>query len=235
MVLLALDTATDACSVALALNGQILERFELTPKQHSMRLFALIDDLLTEAGITKRQISALAYGRGPGSFTGLRIAAGVIQGLALALSVPVIPVSTLAAIAQDHFRSTNTADTAFVALDARMDEVFWGCYLKDSQGYARLWGDEQVTPAAAVIFPEQSGIGLGSGWHRHHDTLIHRVGGWVKQIDHSPLPRASAIAHIALHAVNTGQVKTASEALPVYLRDQVAKKQSEQRQPYITI
>ncbi|MDT8405933.1 MAG: tRNA (adenosine(37)-N6)-threonylcarbamoyltransferase complex dimerization subunit type 1 TsaB [Methylococcales bacterium] len=228
MILLAIDTATDACSAALAIDGQITERFAFTPKTHTQQLFALIDALLTDANITQQDLTALAYGSGPGSFTGIRIAAGVIQGLGLALALPVVPVSTLAALAQHAFNNPdNHFDTAFVAMDARMNEVFFGVYQKDSAGLAQCVGEATVGPAAAVEFPHTPGVGLGSGWASHGAILTERLALWVREIDATALPHAGAIAYWAQYQIDHGRGLPVAKAMPVYVRDRVAKKESE--------
>ena len=150
MKLLAVETATEACSAALYVDGIVTERFALTPKEHTRLILPMIDGLLADAGLLPQQLDALAFGCGPGSFTGVRIATGVIQGVALGADLSVVPVSTLAAIAQDFFdnngdvvcpllpagegrekggqESANQDNVAYVAMDARMGEIFWGVY-----------------------------------------------------------------------------------------------------------
>ncbi len=125
--LLALDTATEACSVALLHDGRVLSHYEVIPRMHAQRLLPMIKDLLAEAGVALSAVDGIAFGRGPGAFTGVRIAIGVVQGLAFALERPVLPVSTLAVLAQRALREQGAQQVA-AAIDARMDEVYWGCY-----------------------------------------------------------------------------------------------------------
>lgn len=225
MKILAIETATEACSAALYVDGGTIERYTVSPRQHSRLILPMVDSLFAEAGLALNQLDALSFGRGPGSFTGVRIATGVIQGLALGADLPVVPVSTLAAMAQDAFLTYN-GTTAFTALDARMGEVYWGVYLKDSDGYARIWGSEAVIHSDLVLFPQNaSGIGVGSGWGVYRKELMNRLGQGVMAINDQLLPRASGVVQLAVNGYLLKEMVPAEKALPVYLRDTVAKKQ----------
>ncbi len=226
MKLLAVDTATEACSAALYIDGEVLERFEMAPRTHTQLIMPMIDSLMAEAGLEPRQLEGLAFGRGPGSFTGVRIATGVIQGIALGLDLPVVPVSTLAALAQDYFGRA-AEDVVFAGMDARMGEVFWGVYRKNDQGFAELFGAESVGPAENVVFPEEKGCGVGSGWKTYHEALCERLNDWLSGIESDRLPKASAIALLGAQGFVLGQAVPVELAMPVYLRDKVAKKESE--------
>lgn len=226
MKLLAVETSTEACSAALFIDGDITERFELAPKEHTRLILPMIDSLMAEAGLKPQQLDALALSRGPGSFTGVRIATGVIQGIALGAELPVVPVSTLAAIAQDFFDG-NDESVAFVAMDARMGEIFWGVYRCDALGYAELIGDEAVIPADAVEFPDLVGAGIGSGWGVYRQQLTARLAGRVSRCQADRLPRAGAIARLGAKGFERGLAVAVEQAMPVYLRDKVAKKESE--------
>ncbi|GAB4268993.1 MAG: tRNA (adenosine(37)-N6)-threonylcarbamoyltransferase complex dimerization subunit type 1 TsaB [Methylomicrobium sp.] len=226
MKLLAVDTATEACSAALYCDGAILERFELAPRTHTQLLMPMIDALMAEAGIQPTDLTGLAFGRGPGSFTGVRIATGVIQGIAFALDLPVVPVSTLAALAQDCFEDM-PVEAAFASIDARMDEVFWGVYARDRDGFAELIGIEAVGPADSVIFPDLTGVGVGSGWRAYPDILTRRLGDRVVGIESDRLPKASIIAKLGVLGFAKHEALPVERAMPVYLRDKVAKKESE--------
>ena len=226
MKLLAVETATEACSAALFIDGTITERFELAPKEHTKLILPMIDGLIAEAGLKPSDLDGLAFGCGPGSFTGVRIATGVIQGIAFGLDLPVMPVSTLAAIAQDYF-DHNDGDIAFVAMDARMSEIFWGVYQRGVQGYAELIGKEAVTPAEEISFPEKKGVGIGSGWGVYQQVLMSRLAGYVSHCQTGNLPRAAAIARLGARGFTQGLAVAVDEAMPVYLRDKVAKKESE--------
>lgn len=226
MKLLALDTSTDACSAALYCDGEVRERFELAPRRHTQLLMPMLDALLAEAGLTPPQLDALAFGCGPGSFTGVRIAAGVAQGMAFAADLPVLTVSTLAAQAQQCFAET-AHDWAFTAMDARMGEIYWGVYFKDESGYATLWEEETVALVEHVSFPAVRGMGVGSAWLAYETQLSEQLQGHVEVYDASYLPRAAYIARLGALGYASNQAVAAELALPVYLRDKVAKKESE--------
>ena len=236
MKLLAVETSTEACSAALYIDGAINERFELTPKEHTRLILPMIDSLMSEAGLSPQQLDALAFGCGPGSFTGVRIAAGVIQGIAFGADLPVVPVTTLAAIAQDFFDKNEgkekgerrkAFDVAFTAMDARMGEIFWGVYQCDEQGFAELIGKESVIPASDVEFPDRFGVGVGSGWGVYQQELMTRLAGRVSHCEIDLLPRAAAVARLGVRGFELGFAVDVELAMPVYLRDKVAKKESE--------
>ena len=226
MKLLAVETATEACSAALYIDGVISERFELAARHHTKLILPMIDELMSEAGLKPKDLDALAFGRGPGSFTGIRIATGVIQGIAFGADLPVVPVSTLAALAQDFF-DRHSENVAFTAMDARMDEIFWGVYQRDAEGFANLLGKEVVTPAALCVVPDLTGAGCGSGWGVYNDILKNKLAGRLSFIESEILPRASAIARLGVRGFNQGLAVGVEQAMPVYLRDNVAKKESE--------
>jgi len=226
MKILAVDTATEACSAALLIDGVIHERFQLAPKEHTQLILPMIDSLMRDAGLKPQQLDALAFGRGPGSFTGVRIATGIIQGIALGADLPVVPISTLAAIAQDYF-DHHQGDVAFTAMDARMGEIYWAVYQRNSQGFAELIGHETVTPADQIEFSERVGVGVGSGWAVYRHELMSRLPGAVEPCVSDLLPRAGAIVRLAGQGFEQGGAVAVEQAMPVYLRDKVAKKESE--------
>ncbi len=197
MKLLALETSTEACSVALAIDGDVRERFVLAPKTHTQLILPMIDELLAEAQLRPQQLDAIAFSRGPGSFTGVRIATGVMQGIALGADLPVVPVSTLAALAQ-AFLQQQTHSVAYTAMDARIGEIFWGVYQRNSAGFAELLAEEHVLPAATVPVLEMVGAGVGSGWAVYQEALLQRVGSVVTAIDATCLPHAAAIADLGV-------------------------------------
>lgn len=217
--LLALDTSTEACTVALWIDGRTLERFELGTR-HAERILTMVDELLAEAGVALRQLDALAFGRGPGSFTGLRIGAGVVQGLAFGTDRPVVPVSSLAVLAQGQQRQRILA-----AFDARMQQVYWGLYERAHDGLVELRGDEQViAPADVPLPPGESWWGAGSGWDQYHDVLTARLAGRFAGWTPSAFPHAADLARLAVSALAAGRTVRAEEAVPVYIRDEVAVK-----------
>ncbi|CAA9889538.1 putative peptidase [Candidatus Methylobacter favarea] len=226
MKLLAVETATAACSAALFIDGEIAERFEVAPKEHTRLILPMIDSLMAEAGLKPHDLDALAFGCGPGSFTGVRIATGVIHGIAFGADLPVVPVSTLAAIAQDFF-DKKAGSVAFTAMDARMGEIFWGVYLRNNRGYAELTGIESVTAAEMIEFPDLTGVGVGSGWGVYRQQLMTRLAGRVNHSEIDYLPRARAVARLGAYGFEQGLAVDVEHAMPVYLRDKVAKKESE--------
>jgi tRNA threonylcarbamoyladenosine biosynthesis protein TsaB len=224
MKILAVETATEACSAALFLDGEIIERCRLAPREHSRLILPMMQSLLDEAGILLTRLDALAFGRGPGSFTGVRIAAGVIQGAALGADLPVVPVSTLAALAQASMHQFE-AEYVFPALDARMGEVYWGVYRRNEEGFAELEGAEAVVDAGQVQCPEEAvGVGSGSGWQTYADVLKKRLGSRVVGIEGERYPSAGAVARLGADGWMQGLAVCAEMALPVYLRDAVARK-----------
>ena len=226
MKLLAVETATEACSAALYLDGEVLERFQLTQREHSRLILTMLDSLMAEAAISLQDLDAVAFGRGPGSFTGVRIATGVIHGVAFGADLPVVPVSTLAAIAQSCFDHTQ-AKIAFTAMDARIGEIYWGVYRRNEQGFAELIGEESVGLAEHVQFPKLEGYGAGSGWKIYEAALSRRLQGLVREFDAGCLPRASNIVRLGAVGLANGMAVPVEQAMPVYLRDKVAKKESE--------
>lgn len=226
MKLLAIETATEACSAALMVNGEITEQYTLTANGHSKLILPMIDALLAEANLKPTDLDGLAFGCGPGSFTGVRIATGVIQGIAFALGLPVVPVSNLAAVAQDFF-DHNPENLAFVAMDARMNEIYWGVYQRNGSGYAELLGKEAVLAASDIAFPDVSGVGIGTGWPLYHQELLARLSHRVTRYETDNLPRARAVARLGVQGFIQGFAVPVEMAMPVYLRDKVAKKTSE--------
>ncbi len=226
MKILAIDTATEACSAALFLDGEVRIRFEVQPRKHGQLILGMMDGLLSEASLALPQLDALAFGRGPGAFTGVRIATGVAQGAAFGADLPLLPISTLAALAQRHFRETE-ARRILAAFDARMGELYWGAYQIDDSGLARLVGEEQVASPDALRLPTgEDWHGVGSGWGTYADALATRLGDALVGRDPELLCSAHDVALLAAAAFQKGQGVPAEQGLPVYLRDQVAWKKS---------
>lgn len=226
MKLLAIETATEACSAALTIDGEITEQFCLTANGHSKLILPMIDSLMSNAGLQSTDLDSLAFGCGPGSFTGVRIATGIIQGIAFALDLPVVPVSNLAAVAQDFF-DHNEENLAFVAMDARMNEIYWGVYQRNASGFAALLDKEAVLPASEIEFPDLSGVGIGTGWKVHSQALTARLSHRVIRYEIDNTPRAKAVAKLGVEGIKQGLAVAVEHAMPVYLRDKVAKKESE--------
>ena len=222
--LLAIETSAEGCSAALYLDGVISECFEKAPRGHSDLILGMMAKLLKAADLKLSNLDALAFGRGPGSFTGVRIAAGVIQGTAYGANLPVVPVSTLAALAQQAFRETGRKKL-LPAFDARMHEVYWAACEVNMDGLVELRTDEQVVAPDAVQLPEGNGwLGIGSGWASYDEQLRQRLGDRLDSSIPQLLCRAYDIALLGAAGYQAGQWVAAEEALPVYLRDQVANK-----------
>lgn len=221
--LLALDTATEACSVALLHDGKVTSHYEVIPRLHAQKLLPMIKELLAQAGVELSAVEAIAFGRGPGAFTGVRIAIGVVQGLAFALERPVLPISNLAALAQRAYREHGATQVAS-AIDARMDEVYWGCY-REQAGEMRLQGVEAVLPPEAAALPgDASGdwFGAGTGW-----GYAERLSVKPTALDAGMLPHAEDLLTLARFAWARGEAIRADDAQPVYLRDKVAATRAE--------
>lgn len=223
MKILAVETATEACSAAVLVDGQVMERYQQAPREHNRLILPMVEAVLAEAGLAVGQLDALAFGRGPGSFTGVRIAAGVIQGIAFGADLPVVPVSTLAALSLEALDET-VVEYAYACIDARMGEVYWGVYRRAGEG-VELVGEEAVLPAERVAFPEAShGVGIGSGWGTYGEVLAERLGAQMDKVLVGRFPRAGVIARLGAEGFEQGRTVAAEGALPVYLRDNVAKK-----------
>ena len=225
MKLLAIETATEACSAALYLEGEVALRYAVRPRGHSELILGMMDELLAQAGLRPAQLDAMAFGRGPGSFTGVRIATGVVQGAAFGAVLPVVPVSTLAALAQRAFRETGERKL-LPAYDARMQELYWAAYRVGAEDLVELVGREQVAAVHAVSSVAGSGwFGVGSGWAAYGDQLALRLAGTVKGSDPAMLCSAQDVALLGAAAFARGEMLAPELALPVYLRDSVAQKQ----------
>jgi len=219
--LLAIDTSEEACSAALLIDESVSERLEIAPRRHSELILPMMDSLLTDAGLRVTDLDALAFARGPGSFTGVRIAASVVQGAALGAGLPVVPVSSLQALAQGCLRERG-AEMVLSALDARMHEVYWGAYRVDAAGIMRALTDETVCEPSQVPVPDGgTWTGAGSGWQSYADVLARRCGG-NPAFDADARVCARDVAVLAGRLYAEGHLVSAEHALPVYLRNEVA-------------
>lgn len=225
MRILAIDTATEACSVALNNDGTLFAHFELCPREHTQRILPLVKDVLTEGGVALSELDALAFGRGPGSFTGVRIGIGIAQGLALGAELPMIGVSTLATMAEGAWRKSG-ATRVLAAIDARMGEVYWAEYQRDADG---VWHGEEteavlkldaVTARLSALSGEWATVGTGwQAWpDMAKDTGLTLTDGGVS------LPEAQDMLPIAHHQLSLGHTVAVEHAEPVYLRNEVAWK-----------
>jgi tRNA threonylcarbamoyladenosine biosynthesis protein TsaB len=223
MKILAVETSTEYCSVALWQEGTVRERCELVGQKHSEVLMAMLDALLKDAGITVKQVDGIAFGKGPGSFTGVRIACGVAQGLALGVNLPVVGVCTLEAIAE-----TSGKDKVIAALDARMGELYLAAYeRRDGAWHAVI--EPCLCQADAAPLLEGRWCGAGNGFTVLGTALQARYDGHLRVdcLQSSLFPRAAAIAVLGAAQFAQGKGVDAALALPLYLRDKVALKTSE--------
>ncbi len=226
MKILALDTATGNCSAAVLIDGQLVARERLLERGHAECILPMIDEVLVEAGVPLAGLTAIAFGRGPGSFTGVRIAASVTQGLAHGAGIPVVPVSDLAAVAQRALGDAVAAGRVLVCNDARMREVYWGCFVRSAGNLAIPVSEERVSDPARVALPPgwaagPAQYGAGTGFAAY-PQLRSTFAGVLAEI-RAVLPRAADIARLAAAEAAAGRLRNPEEALPVYLRDDVVR------------
>jgi tRNA threonylcarbamoyladenosine biosynthesis protein TsaB len=223
--LLALETSTHQLSVALLMDNRLIERSEICINGGSDRLLPWVQQLLAEAGISLQQLDVIAFGVGPGSFTGLRMACGVAQGLAYGADLPVIPVVTLAALALSAVPSGH--GRVLVCLDARMNEVYSAAYEVQGAEAEEIEVNEIVAPS--VCPPELLSVPSGKGWQgcgdgfaKYADTLALRLGDAIAAVNPQIPPLAPAVARLAARQFRQGNMLSAAEAVPFYVRDKVA-------------
>jgi tRNA threonylcarbamoyladenosine biosynthesis protein TsaB len=222
MKLLALETATEACSVALWIDGEVRERYEIAPRRHTDLALPWAEELLAVAGIRKTQLDAIACGRGPGAFTGVRLAVALTQGLGLALDIPVLGISTLAALAFDASPTPGTRVLA--AIDARMGETYVGAFERETDGVRLISPERLAKPQDFSIDGEW--LGVGTGFDAEKGALRERVA--LSGLDATALPHAAAIARLAAAAFARGEAIAPERLEPAYLRDKVALTLAEQ-------
>lgn len=222
-LILALDSSTDACSVALYKEGQLDARFELAAKSHTQRLLPMVDELLQSNNLKLHNLDAIAFGRGPGSFTGLRICMGIVQGLAFGAQLPVIPVSTLEAMALGYYRANTDVNLpVMVSLDARMDEVYWGLFTRAGDAVLALSDEFVMKPellSAHDVIQSLAGqfIPVGPGWHY---PAMQALAASTIVMDAQP--HAEDMALIAAQVWSAGGAVNVLDAQPVYLRDTIS-------------
>lgn len=222
MNILALETSTQWCSVALLQDQQCLVRESLAGQSHSGQLLAMVDALLHEAGVSLKALDGIAYGAGPGSFTGLRIACAVAQGLAFAHDLPVTGVGTLQALA-----AASDSERLICCLDARMNEVYYGLYVRSGTRWQEVLAPQVCAPEA-VPLPQGAGWrGCGSGFAVYGDVLRQRLSGPLDTVLPLQYPHAREVAMLAAPVFAAGQGRPAETAAPVYVRDRVALKTAE--------
>ena len=235
MNLLAIETATEACSVALLVGGETHGDHRVEPRGHARLVLPMIDALLAEAGLARTALDGVIFGRGPGSFTGVRIAAAVTQGIALGLDIGVLGVSTLATLAQGCLREHGDTHVG-VALDARLDEVYWGAYALGAEGVMGLLGEERVCSPEQVAPPAPEAVHApwrlaGGGAERYLGPLAARLlpaGAEARgRLREGRLPAASDALALALPRLAREPLGPPEAALPVYLRERVALTEAE--------
>jgi len=221
MKLLAFDTATEACSVAVWDDGRVLERFEIAPRRHAELALPWAEALLAEAGIARNQLDAIAVSRGPGAFTGVRLGIALAQGIALALDRPVVAASTLAVLALRAGAAPGAQVLA--AIDARMGEIYSVAYRIGAEGPVPV-SDERVGPPDAYALPDDVSDwwGVGTGFAAVDGHLQTRLGARFLQVDAAALPRAADLAGLAAAAYARGEAVAPERVEPAYLRDNVA-------------
>jgi len=222
MKLLAIEAATEACSAAVLVDGEIAEQYQVAPRQHNKLILPMCESVLAEMQVSLQQLDAIAFGCGPGAFTGVRIAAGITQGIALAHDLPVASVSTLANLA--YQAPVNNEQYILASIDARMNEIYWAIYQKTATS-VELMNQEQVQPAASIEALSQTmAYGCGTGWSSDRIALQTLTQLDELCIDAQALPRARVTAQLGEQKYQAQQLVAPEEALPVYLRDQVVKK-----------
>ncbi len=223
MNILAIETATEYCSVALQAGTEVLGRHQHAPREHGRLLLPWVEQLLAQAGLALNQLDAIAYGRGPGSFTSLRLGIGVVQGLAFGADIGVYGVSSLAALAQS-WAAAQPGQSLLVATDARMQEVFTGGFQVADDGLVIADSEESVCSPGEIILPTGPCFGLGNGFAAYEDALVNRLGETLAGMDADCWPDARSVIALAGDAVGRGQLDSPEQALPRYIRNQVAKK-----------
>lgn len=229
MKILALDTATEACSAALYNEGEIVHQFQLAPREHTKLILKMAEQLLAQSGIALTELDGLAFGRGPGSFTGIRIATGVIQGLGFAADLPVVGVSTLASIAQAVSRD-HQQQNVLATIDARMGGIYWGCYRLGDNPFIELVGEERVTAPEDIALPEEHTFCVAGSAVKAYQAALE--GQFTNRVSHyfpDYLPTAETMVELAVADYQKGLAVPAHQALPVYLRNNVAKKAKDQK------
>ena len=221
--LLAIETSGEACSVALSIGEEVRENYQHAPMRHAELLLPAVRSLLDEAGIKPGQLDAIVFGRGPGSFTSLRIGVGVVQGLAWGAELPVVPVSSLAAVAQQALDGASDTDLpVVVAMDARMEEVFCGSFHPGGDGMVAAKESERVCAPGLLDAGEEPFIAAGNGFDRYPDLAV--LKGRAVACYPELWPRASTVIRLAENWLKVNEALPAAMAQPVYIRNEVASK-----------
>ncbi|MFA0922684.1 tRNA (adenosine(37)-N6)-threonylcarbamoyltransferase complex dimerization subunit type 1 TsaB [Xanthomonas fragariae] len=227
MKVLAFETSTEACSVALHVDGRVIEHFELAPRRHAELALPWAEQLLADAGIARRQLDAIAVGRGPGAFTGVRLGIGIAQGIALGLDLPVLAVSTLQVLA---LRAPDDATHVLACIDARMGEVYAGVFERRGE-WLRESGPEVVCAPDAFVPPDaaQRFAGVGTGLAAADALLQQQFARQLSSVDAAALPHAADLLTLAVPALLRGEGVAPERVEPAYLRNNVALTLAEQQ------
>lgn len=256
MHLLAIETSTEACSVAVMADGDVRERYELAPRRHAELVLPWAEALLADAGLRRADLDAIAVARGPGAFTGVRLGISIAQGIALALDRPLVPVSTLAVLALAAWRSAGEAgagtaaareavaaeagahgegqgdarapDFVLAAIDARMGEVYAGAFAGEGEGLRALAPEIVAAPDAVEFPPGGPWHGVGTGFAAADGALVRQLGARLASVDAAALPRAGDLARLAALDFAAGGGIAPERVEPAYLRDSVALTLAEQ-------
>ena len=223
--LLSIETSSESCSVALSTLENTWEKFENAPRRHAELILPMVRSLLAEAELSLDQLDGIAFGRGPGSFTSLRIGIGVVQGLAWGVDLPVVPVSSLAAVAQAAIERGTPPGVCrvCVAMDARMQEVYTSNFAVDVDGFVIPSGEEKVCPPGEVRPEGTAGVcAAGSGFEVYPE--LEKLAGELGLYIRDCWPRAGAISRLAVRWLEHNKPLPAAQAQPVYIRNQVATK-----------
>jgi len=224
MNLIAIETSTSYCSLAVSNGDRVASRHILAEQRHAEIALDELVGLLREAELSLEQVQGIAYGEGPGAFTGLRIACGMTQGLAFARNVPVLGIGTLLAVAEESSEAN-----VVVCLDARMGEVYHAAYRKHPEGWREVCAPGLCAPALLPLVDGGDWVGCGSGFQAYAAALGARLGKRLAAVRADIVPTAAAILRLARPGFERGEGKPAAMALPLYLRDNVALKTSERR------
>ena len=233
MKILALDTTTEACSAALQSGNDIHDLYQVAPRRHAELILPMVDDLLEKAGLELAQLDCIAFARGPGAFTGVRLCTSIAQGLAFAAEVPVLGISTLATMAQGY---SGDVRTILAAIDARMGEIYWGLFQQDEKHCVQALGSEAVCKPGELEISLDSDIrnhrcleisldsdiyGCGTGWGKYEDILSQKTSKHLVGINPAQLPNAKDMLPLARESLEQGKSCLAKQAMPVYLRNKV--------------
>jgi tRNA threonylcarbamoyladenosine biosynthesis protein TsaB len=222
MNLLAIDTSTDTCSVAASRGEAFFSRSEPALQRQAEKVLGMVEGVLAEAQLDLGQIEGIAYGEGPGSFTGLRIAAGVTQGLAFARGLGVVGVGSLLSLAEE-----SASEKVIACIDAHMGEVYHAAYRRAGSGWTEVSPPGLYKPDAVPVVSGSDWTGCGDGFAAHRERLASRLGDRVSLIRPDAAPSARAVLRLAIPRFAAGEAKDAATAVPVYLRDKVARKTGE--------